>query len=52
MSSNELLEIMILDGRFVIERFQGVAEGFKELGFPHIDLVQMQERIYTRSSGT
>ncbi|XP_030532023.1 UPF0481 protein At3g47200-like [Rhodamnia argentea] len=39
MSSNEFMEMMVLDGCFVIELFRGVTEGFKELGYPRNDPV-------------
>ncbi|KAI4387269.1 hypothetical protein MLD38_005112 [Melastoma candidum] len=40
MSSNEFVEMMVLDGCFILELFRGtVAEGFKELGYPRNDPV-------------
>ncbi|XP_030532087.1 UPF0481 protein At3g47200-like [Rhodamnia argentea] len=39
MSSTEFVEMMVLDGCFVIELFQGVAEGFETLGYPPHDPV-------------
>lgn len=37
LSSNEFVEMMVLDGCFVLELFQGVAVGFKYLGYPRND---------------
>ncbi|KAB1214772.1 hypothetical protein CJ030_MR5G017515 [Morella rubra] len=37
LSSNEFIEMMVLDGCFVLELFRGVAEGFKRLGYPRND---------------
>ncbi|KAB1214776.1 hypothetical protein CJ030_MR5G017519 [Morella rubra] len=37
LSSNEFVEMMVLDGCFVLELFQGAAEGFKRLGYPRND---------------
>ncbi|KAJ8770705.1 hypothetical protein K2173_021352 [Erythroxylum novogranatense] len=37
LTSNEFVEMMILDGCFVLELFRGVAEGFKNLGYPRND---------------
>ncbi|KAF7846849.1 hypothetical protein BT93_L3671 [Corymbia citriodora subsp. variegata] len=34
MSSNDFVHMLVLDGCFVIELFQGVAEGFEKLGYP------------------
>ncbi|KAL9394179.1 hypothetical protein Peur_013464 [Populus x canadensis] len=39
LSSNEFVEMMVLDGCFVLELFRGVAEGFKKLGYPRNDPV-------------
>ncbi|XP_022963073.1 UPF0481 protein At3g47200-like [Cucurbita moschata] len=36
-SSNEFVEMMVLDGCFVLELFRGAAEGFKQLGYPRND---------------
>ncbi|KAF6151544.1 hypothetical protein GIB67_016356 [Kingdonia uniflora] len=33
LSSDEFVEMMVLDGCFILELFQGVAEGFKKLGY-------------------
>ncbi|KAK4799597.1 hypothetical protein SAY86_024962 [Trapa natans] len=37
LSSNEFVEMMVLDGCFILELFRGVVEGFKELGYPRND---------------
>ncbi|ONI02944.1 hypothetical protein PRUPE_6G230300 [Prunus persica] len=37
ISSNEFVEMMVLDGCFVLELFRGAAEGFKQLGYPRND---------------
>ncbi|GAV88390.1 DUF247 domain-containing protein [Cephalotus follicularis] len=37
LSSNEFVEMMVLDGCFVLELFQGVAEGFNRLGYARND---------------
>ncbi|XP_030532138.1 UPF0481 protein At3g47200-like [Rhodamnia argentea] len=39
MSSDEFVEMMVLDGCFVIELFRGFDEGFEELGYPRDDPV-------------
>ncbi|KAJ4965355.1 hypothetical protein NE237_017204 [Protea cynaroides] len=39
LSSYEFVEMMVLDGCFVLELFQGAAEGFKRLGYSHNDPV-------------
>ncbi|KAJ6288701.1 hypothetical protein OIU76_024644 [Salix suchowensis] len=39
LSSNEFVEMMVLDGCFMLELFRGVAEGFEELGYPRNDPV-------------
>lgn len=39
MSSNEFVEMMVLDGCFVLELFRGVCEGFEQLGYPRNDPV-------------
>ncbi|XP_056163839.1 UPF0481 protein At3g47200-like [Syzygium oleosum] len=39
MSSDEFVEMMVLDGCFVIEMLRGFAEGFEELGYPRNDPV-------------
>ncbi|KAK3412052.1 hypothetical protein EUGRSUZ_I00809 [Eucalyptus grandis] len=39
MSSEEFVKMMVLDGCFVIELFQGVKGGFKALGYPRDDPV-------------
>ncbi|KAJ6419830.1 hypothetical protein OIU84_029868 [Salix udensis] len=39
LSSNEFVEMMVLDGCFMLELFRGVAEGFKKLGYPRNDPV-------------
>ncbi|KAL7224127.1 hypothetical protein ACSBR1_025563 [Camellia fascicularis] len=38
-SSNEFVEMMVLDGCFVLELFQGAVEGFKKLGYSRNDPV-------------
>jgi hypothetical protein len=37
LSSNEFVEMMVLDGCFMLELFRGAAEGFKQLGYPRND---------------
>ncbi|KAL5556936.1 hypothetical protein UlMin_039172 [Ulmus minor] len=37
LSSNEFVEMMVLDGCFVLELFRGAAGGFKHLGYPRND---------------
>ncbi|XP_062155959.1 UPF0481 protein At3g47200-like isoform X1 [Alnus glutinosa] len=37
LGSNEFVEMMVLDGCFVLELFRGAAEGFKQLGYPRND---------------
>ncbi|XP_010558850.1 PREDICTED: UPF0481 protein At3g47200 [Tarenaya hassleriana] len=37
MSSNEFVEMLLLDGCFVLELFRGAVEGFKELGYARND---------------
>ena len=37
LGSNEFVEMIVLDGCFVIELFRGAAEGFKQLGYPRND---------------
>lgn len=44
MSPEEFVEMMILDGCFVIEMFRGFTEGFKELGYPPNDPVFSMRR--------
>ncbi|KAJ6419829.1 hypothetical protein OIU84_029867 [Salix udensis] len=39
LSSNEFVEMMVLDGCFMLELFQGVDEGFEELGYHRNDHV-------------
>ncbi|KAK1588315.1 hypothetical protein Q3G72_021996 [Acer saccharum] len=39
LSSNEFVEMMVLDGCFVLELFQGAALGFMKLGYPRNDPV-------------
>lgn len=39
LSSNDFVEMMVLDGCFILELFRGVVEGFKELGYPRNDPV-------------
>ncbi|KAF6134588.1 hypothetical protein GIB67_025703 [Kingdonia uniflora] len=39
LSSNEFVEMMVLDGCFVLELFRGAAGGFKELGYSRNDPV-------------
>ncbi|XP_058081555.1 UPF0481 protein At3g47200-like [Magnolia sinica] len=39
ISSNEFVEMMVLDGCFVIELFRGAAEGFRQLGYSRNDPV-------------
>ncbi|KAJ6740370.1 PROTEIN putative (DUF247)-RELATED [Salix purpurea] len=39
LSSNEFVEMMVIDGCFVLELFRGVAEGFEELGYLRNDPV-------------
>ncbi|XP_039158370.1 UPF0481 protein At3g47200-like [Eucalyptus grandis] len=46
MSCNEFVEMMVLDGCFVIEMFQGFAEGFEKLGYrPNDPVFSMRESI-------
>ncbi|XP_039158369.1 UPF0481 protein At3g47200-like [Eucalyptus grandis] len=46
MSRDEFVEMMVLDGCFVIEMFQGFAEGFKKLGYlPNDPVFSMRESI-------
>ncbi|KAF8026785.1 hypothetical protein BT93_F3305 [Corymbia citriodora subsp. variegata] len=46
MSCDEFVEMMVLDGCFVIEMFRGFVEGFKNLGYPLNDPVfSMQPSI-------
>lgn len=46
MSRDDFVEMMVLDGCFVIEMFQGFAEGFEKLGYPPNDPVfSMRESI-------
>ncbi|KAF7849961.1 hypothetical protein BT93_L0087 [Corymbia citriodora subsp. variegata] len=48
MTSEKFVEMMVLDGCFVIELFRGFTEGFTELGYPHNDPVfSMQESLHT-----
>ncbi|KAL4644744.1 hypothetical protein ACB092_02G186500 [Castanea dentata] len=37
LGSNEFVEMIVLDGSFVIELFRGADEGFKQLGYPRND---------------
>ncbi|XP_050204470.1 UPF0481 protein At3g47200 [Mercurialis annua] len=37
LSSNEFVEMMVVDGCFVLELFRGAAEGFKQLGYARND---------------
>ncbi|XP_057449556.1 UPF0481 protein At3g47200 [Lotus japonicus] len=37
LSSNEFVEMLVLDGCFVLELFRGATEGFKELGYSRND---------------
>ncbi|KAM7250389.1 hypothetical protein ACFE04_022272 [Oxalis oulophora] len=39
LSSNEFVEMMVIDGCFMLELFQGVAAGFKQLGYSPNDPV-------------
>ncbi|KAF7809856.1 UPF0481 protein [Senna tora] len=39
LSSNEFVEMLVLDGCFVLELFRGATEGFKELGYSRNDPV-------------
>ncbi|CBI21372.3 unnamed protein product, partial [Vitis vinifera] len=39
LSSNEFVEMMVLDGCFILELFRGVAGGFKHLGYARNDPV-------------
>ncbi|XP_076952581.1 UPF0481 protein At3g47200-like [Bidens hawaiensis] len=39
MSSNEFVEMMVIDGCFVLELFRGAAEGFMKLGYSRSDPV-------------
>ncbi|XP_010030528.2 putative UPF0481 protein At3g02645 [Eucalyptus grandis] len=46
MTSEKFVEMMILDGCFVIEIFQGYAKGFENLGYPPNDpIFSMRESI-------
>ncbi|KAF8012363.1 hypothetical protein BT93_I0496 [Corymbia citriodora subsp. variegata] len=44
MSHDKFVEMMVLDGCFVIEMFQGCVEGFKKLGYPPDDPVFSNKR--------
>ncbi|XP_057949684.1 UPF0481 protein At3g47200-like [Malania oleifera] len=37
LSSNEFVEMLVLDGCFILELFRGAAEGFKQLGYSRND---------------
>ncbi|XP_047311080.1 UPF0481 protein At3g47200-like [Impatiens glandulifera] len=37
LNSNEFIEMMVLDGCFILELFRGVAEGFSSLGYSRSD---------------
>ncbi|CAI9110222.1 OLC1v1010218C1 [Oldenlandia corymbosa var. corymbosa] len=37
LSSDEFVEMMVLDGCFILELFRGVAEGFSQLGYSRSD---------------
>ncbi|KAJ7952819.1 hypothetical protein O6P43_024604 [Quillaja saponaria] len=37
LSSNEFVEMLVLDGCFVLELFRGATQGFKQLGYPRND---------------
>ncbi|KAK9163828.1 hypothetical protein Syun_004730 [Stephania yunnanensis] len=39
MNSNEFVEMLVLDGCFILELFRGVAVGFKQLDYSHNDPV-------------
>ncbi|KAK9163830.1 hypothetical protein Syun_004732 [Stephania yunnanensis] len=39
MNSNEFVEMLVLDGCFILELFRGVAIGFKQLDYSHNDPV-------------
>ncbi|KAK9097332.1 hypothetical protein Sjap_022829 [Stephania japonica] len=39
MDSNEFVEMLVIDGCFILELFRGVAAGFKQLGYSHNDPV-------------
>ncbi|KAH1157704.1 hypothetical protein GLYMA_11G052900v4 [Glycine max] len=39
LSSNEFVEMLVLDGCFVLELFRGATEGFKQLGYSRNDPV-------------
>ncbi|KAF8404975.1 hypothetical protein HHK36_009870 [Tetracentron sinense] len=39
LSSNEFVEMMVLDGCFILELFRGTAEGFNQLGYSRNDPV-------------
>ncbi|KAK2657535.1 hypothetical protein Ddye_010587 [Dipteronia dyeriana] len=39
LTSNEFVEMMVLDGCFVLELFRGAAQGFTKLGYPDNDPV-------------
>ncbi|KAF8012458.1 hypothetical protein BT93_I0581 [Corymbia citriodora subsp. variegata] len=46
MSSNKFVEMMVLDGCFVIELFRGFIEGFKKLGYhPNDPVFSIRESI-------
>ncbi|KAF7848635.1 hypothetical protein BT93_L1782 [Corymbia citriodora subsp. variegata] len=48
MTSEKFVELMVIDGCFVIELFLGFTEGFTELGYPHNDPVfSMRESLHT-----
>ncbi|KAK2630944.1 hypothetical protein EUGRSUZ_L03673, partial [Eucalyptus grandis] len=48
MTSEKFVEMMVLDGCFVIEKFRGFTEGFNELGYPHNDpIFSMRESLHT-----
>ncbi|KAF8035397.1 hypothetical protein BT93_C1430 [Corymbia citriodora subsp. variegata] len=44
MSSDEFVEMIVLNGCFVIEMLQGFAEGFEKLGYPPSDPVFSKQR--------
>ncbi|XP_068656274.1 UPF0481 protein At3g47200-like [Aristolochia californica] len=39
LSSNDFVEMMVIDGCFILELFRGAAEGFKQLGYSRNDPV-------------
>lgn len=39
LNSNEIVEMLVLDGCFILELFRGTAEGFEQLGYPRNDPV-------------